>query len=185
MKRILTQGDTSSDEDEPPPRRTKAKPPPTPPPVDLSPIFFHAKCGTIYAELSNFFGGAENHYQASKMKPCDIRTFLLSLACKEISPEEHLSILKMLQPEKRNWTQAQEAYWTTSDGRPIGGIIAKLIGAVCNSEHLRSRFNAINDVLEERGIDVNESYRAPSGLEAWRRYEPLTLKKLTPAPEPF
>lgn len=152
--------EASSDEDEPQP---------APPPVDSSPIFFHAKCDTVYAELSNLYGGAEHVYQASRMKPCDIRTFLLSLASKEMSKEEQLAIMKALQPDKRNWTAAQEAYWTTSAGVPISGILAKLIGGICNSEHFRSRFNAINELLEEKGYTVKPSSYTPQGWEAWRK----------------
>ena len=103
------------------------------------------------------------------MKPCDIRTFLLRLASKELTPDEHLALIKALQPEKRSWTAAQEKYWTTPEDIPIQGIVAKLIGGVCNSEHARRRFNAINQILAGRGFKVKAEYATQQGWENWRK----------------
>jgi hypothetical protein len=169
MKRSATAAaeDASSDEEQEqePPRN---RPRPSPEPLDTSPIYFHAKSPGPFAELHNFYGGAEAFFQAQRLKDCEIRTFLMMLATTDLSAAEHLELQKALHPDQHTWTTEQEAYWSRDDGTPIQGVVAKLVGGLCSSEHFRSRFLSLNEHLEARGVKIPSTYKTVVGWNQWR-----------------
>ena len=73
--------------------------------------------------------------------------------------EEFLMYLKLLQPDKKDWTRSQEQYWF-DDQQPIRGILAKLVGAIVTNKSSKSfqrRAREISKYLKISYDDVMES----------------------------
>jgi hypothetical protein len=77
--------------------------------------------------LSNLMGGAEFDYMGARFPQQAMRDVFESL--KSCDRETFLEWLQVLQPGKK-WTPAKLKYWFTSDGEPIRGILAQLLGSM-------------------------------------------------------
>lgn len=92
-------------------------------------ILFNSKGSSPpgFHRLSNFFGGVEFEYMQDRFNQKEILDLLSML--EQCDAATFLVWLKRLQPKKK-WTPKKEAYWFTSDGEPIRGVLAQLIGTV-------------------------------------------------------
>jgi hypothetical protein len=64
-----------------------------------------------------------------------------------VSNDEFINYLKLLQPEKKDWTEKKEKYWF-KNGKPITGILSKLIGSTAKvSSSMKKRLLVIKEHL--------------------------------------
>jgi hypothetical protein len=150
-----------------------------------SDIFFNSLIRNKYTKLSNFYGGVEFRYQAYKFKEDSfLYKWLQRYATDEFEGEDgakrFLSLLKLIQPDKKTWTIRQEQYWFHA-GDPIPGILAKLVGNIANQEDYKlpvlRRLNALlaseNQEQVNGGQSTWNSFRAANVED---RAAPETMK---------
>lgn len=110
-------------------------------------IIFNSKSSEYY-ELSNFYGGVESCYMKDRFEDQEVKDLFDEF--ETVNDERFLYYLKVLQPDKKDWTPAKERYWFR-DGKPITGILSKLAGAsVKDSAAFRRRLKIIGELA---GLD--------------------------------
>ncbi len=124
-----------------------------------------------YCLLSNFYGPKdaipEFVYQAEKFKETADGTAIRHLLDKYQQPADDATFLKylsQLQPDKKFETEAQKLYWY-KDGKPILGVLAKLVGGVVkDTPAMNKRLIAILELATdgERKLRMSE-------VAAWRK----------------
>jgi hypothetical protein len=85
-------------------------------------ISFNSK-SKDWHELSNFYGGVEESYVVLKLPA--LKPLLERI--KVCNGQQFLLWLKAFQPDKNDWNEAKERYWFDADGKPIRGVLAKLV----------------------------------------------------------
>ena len=122
-------------------------------------IFFNSKIGGGYKLLSNFYGTAEFNFHLQRFKG-EVLPNLLSKVFKSTRKDasRFLAILKQLQPGKK-WTDRKQNYWM-NEGRPITGILAKLIMNKCKRISVRSSgwkkdLSVLQSVAKDFGIELS------------------------------
>lgn len=120
-------------------------------------IYFNSKSGDEYKYLSNFYGDVEICFMQKRFKHPKMKMLFDNF--KTCGNEEFLMYLKLLQPDKKDWTRSQEQYWFDNQ-RPIRGILAKLVGAIVTNKSSKSfqrRAREISKYLKISFDDVMES----------------------------
>lgn len=120
----------------------------------MNTIFFNSRGSDPpgFHKLSNFYGGVEFEYMQDRFNQKEMLDLLSML--EQCDADTFLIWLKRLQPGKK-WTTKKEAYWFTSDGEPIRGVLAQLIGTVVRdgpTAHRRKR--VLMQYFQEQGTPL-------------------------------
>ncbi len=90
-------------------------------------IYFNSKSKEPFNYLSNFYGDVEFHYMKIRFPQQKMQALLEDM--RTCSKEKFIYYLKVLQPGKKDWTPRKENFWL-SNGKPIRGILFKLVGGI-------------------------------------------------------
>ena len=71
--------------------------------------------------------------------------------------DQFLIYLKLLQPDKKDWTKAKEEYWFDKQ-QPIRGILAKLVGAIVTDKSSKSYQKRAKEISKYLGINVEDVF---------------------------
>lgn len=105
-----------------------------------------------FHKLSNFYGGVEFEYMQDRFNQKEMLDLLSML--EQCDGVTFLAWLKRLQPGKK-WTPKKEQYWFTSDGEPIRGVLAQLIGTVVrDGPTARKRKRILLEYFAEQGTPL-------------------------------
>lgn len=87
-------------------------------------IYFNSKSKEFYL-LSNFYGGVESNYMKDRFMDKEVKALFEKFEAAD--KDEFIKYLMVLQPNKKDWTEAKLNYWM-KDGQPIKGILSQLVG---------------------------------------------------------
>lgn len=87
-------------------------------------IYFNSKSKENW-KLSNFYGGVEANYMKDRFLDKEVKQLFHIFETSD--KETFIEYLKILQPNKKDWTEAKLKYWMKND-EPIRGILSQLVG---------------------------------------------------------
>jgi hypothetical protein len=121
----------------------------------MQPIQFNSKTfKNGFQGLSNLMGGAEFDYMGARFPQQAMNDLFDTL--KTCDSETFLEWLQILQPGKK-WTPAKLKYWFTTDGEPIRGILAQLLGSM-----VRHKCGKLTPTSKRRQKVVREKLDLPT-----------------------
>ena len=87
-------------------------------------IYFNSKSKEFYL-LSNFYGGVESNYMKDRFMDKEVKRLFETF--ETVDTDNFIKYLMVLQPNKKDWTEAKLKYWM-KNGEPIKGILSQLVG---------------------------------------------------------
>ena len=87
-------------------------------------IYFNSKSKEFYL-LSNFYGGVESNYMKDRFMDKEVKGLFETF--ETVDTDNFIKYLMVLQPNKKDWTEAKLKYWM-KNGEPIKGILSQLVG---------------------------------------------------------
>ena len=114
-------------------------------------IYFNSKSKEHW-KLSNFYGGVEANYMKDRFLDKEVKKLFHLFETSD--KESFIHYLQILQPNKKDWTNAKLKYWIKDD-EPIRGILSQLVGtAVKDTAAGKKRLKIVKQIT---GIDADRA----------------------------